>query len=278
MDHMKKQDYLSFLFIITFVLVISFIIPQYLFGIPAFGATTGQEIQKEKEEYIKQKEQGRKALEDARATRGSNPIQTVHKVIPNFISIEPSKTCKLSKTPNCPTIKALLKYDTTNPIWSGAFVEKNGTYQRVQPMAKNHYLFYPPAKYPFIICVDCTKNVLQNSRTIFIEASNFVFVNNNEIIKNFTRTEVHYRIMDGCNQATIIWNQALLADTIEYMKSNCTTTNFTTTQSFYMTPHDIDPTTTKQFKYQQWLKNIAKPQAKQNCVTNKCVTKDTRYS
>lgn len=200
----------------------------------------------------------------------------------NFITIELSRTClaqvKANLTTKCPTYQELEKFDTTNKKISGKFeFDDFGFYHRGKPLYKNYQLSYTPAKFPLVVCVDCSDQIFRNSKTIFVEAFDYVFKNNKDnVIKNFTRYEYSSRSVKDCHEAMIAYSPFLLNDTINFLNSGCTKTEFNDTKSIYMTPKPIgDRMQYKEYQYQKWLKDAkatAQELAKQKCK-NKCDVK-----
>ena len=189
----------------------------------------------------------------------------------NFITVELVGSCltlakaNLTST-SCPTYRDLQVFDTTNQKISGKFFDDNGFYHRGKPMYKNYQLSYQKADYPWVVCVDCSKQIMMQSKQIIVKGANYHYtLNTDSKIINNTRNEYSQRFVDGCMTATIAYSDFLLNDTINYLKSGCTETNFkekTTIIKPYI-KHDIS--TSKAYKDQKWLE-AAKKLAKTNCL------------
>lgn len=218
-----------------------------------------------KEQSQKNRQDMEKAREEAKAKANPpRPVGLPSQYRYNIIAIELSKACifhvKNNETNICPTYKELEKFDTTNKKYSGKFIEKDGFYFRDKPQWNNHWITYKDE----VVCVDCSKKALQGSRIIEVVTKLDYLKNTDTIIKNATRYEYHNRAVDNCFYAKIVYSPILLNDTINYLKSGCTVTEFNEQEVIYMnkTKHDIK--TTALWKYQQWLKD-----AKEKCKT-KC--------
>lgn len=181
----------------------------------------------------------------------------------NFITIELSKTClvmaKANLTSNCPTYKDLEVFDTTNQKISGKFFQDGDFYHRGKPMYKNYQLSYPKAVYPWVICVDCSQQIIIQSKNIIVEAGSFVYKKGSDShIVNNTRYEYSQRYVDSCTIAHIAYSDFLLNDTINYLESGCTKTDFKE-KTVVVTPyvkHDIK--TSQAYKNQKWLEEAKK--------------------
>lgn len=234
-----------------------------------------------KEQYLKQKEEGQKALQQARATKHTTlPERLKLDYASNFITIELSRTCiesiKSNQTTICPSYKELAKYDTTDQQISGKFFNDKGFYHRGVPLIKNHQIAQV-YQGKVTKCVDCNAQVLLTAKNIMIEASSFTYRSlADNVIKNFTRYEYTDRMVRDCKIAIIAWNSTLLKDTIDYLESGCTKTNYNEQHKIYMKPQPLTYDGAW-YKYKAWLEDVAKLQSKQNCVIKKCPTNDTRY-
>jgi len=202
----------------------------------------------------------------------------ITKTYGNFITIELSKTCltqlKNNVTTKCPSYKDLQQYDTTDSKNAGKFeYDKNGFYHRGKPFYNNYQLSYHPSKHPFVVCVDCSEQIMRTSKNIVIEAINFVFKSNKDhLIKNFTRYEYSDKFVKDCTIARITYSKMLLNDTIHYLVSDCKDTKYNNTKSIYMTPKPIgDLMQYKSYQNQKSMQEkikIAQELAKAYCNRN----------
>src|SRR3990167_9187536 len=63
----------------------------------------------------------------------------------------------------------------------------------------------------------------------------------------------------------------LLGDTIWYLQSGCTKTNFDSIVKIYQKPMDHDPKSSTWYKYQQWLKNAKQISKDKFLVDNRTI-------
>lgn len=185
-----------------------------------------------------------------------------------FITIELSNTClrliKNNMTARCPTYTELIKFDNTNQKISGSFINDTW-YHREKPYIINHDLMYTDSS-KTIICVDCSKAVMMKAKNIIIEASSFIYkLGSDSHITNNTRHQYSMRYVDGCSEARLAWSDWLLNDTINYLKSGCTKTQFKEKETIYKTYTKFDITTSQAYKNQKWIEE-AKKLSKTNCI------------
>ena len=182
----------------------------------------------------------------------------------NFITVELVGTCLTLAKANltsikCPTYRDLYVFDTTNPKISGKFFDDNGFYHRGKPFYKNYQLSYTKADYPWVVCVDCSQQILSQSKQIIVKGSDYKYTSKSEgVMYNNTRNEYSQRYVESCNIATIAYSDFLLNDTINYLKSGCTKTDFkekTTIIKPYI-KHDIK--TSQAYKYQKFIEDAKK--------------------
>jgi hypothetical protein len=193
-----------------------------------------------------------------------------------FISIELGRTClhyvQNNITYTCPTYKDLKSFDNSNEKVSGKFITEKGFYHRDTPQIKNHQLMYKANQ--TIVCVDCSFNVLNSGQRIIIEPPHLKYIKRGDIFSNFTMTMYEGRYVDNCQTATIGWGDIPIEDTINYLKSGCTKTDFNEKKTIYLgkTVHDI--TTTQAFKNKQYM-DVAKKQA-QKLAEEYCLKKGSK--
>lgn len=191
----------------------------------------------------------------------------------NFVAVELTPSClalaKINATSSCPTYKILEPFDTTDSKNAGDFFWDGLFFHKGKSAYKNYQLSYPKAKYPLVVCVDCSTGIIKYSKAIYVKSSDsFVFPIKHEKVINFTRTENNMRYVDAkCTTATITWNASLLNDTITYLASDCKTTHFNSTQTIYMPPSKLTYDG-KEYKYQKWLEE-AKKHKSENCLKSK---------
>lgn len=174
-----------------------------------------------------------------------------------------SQTCEVLNKYNmkgCPSVKDLIKYDTSNQYVSGKFVDKDGRYYRTPPQMKNNWLVYQHSN-KIITCVECYFDVTATakSKQIIIMPNSFAYVNKTESENKNYWYNFANRYMQGCDIATIGNSTLLLNDTIHFMLAGCTAdaTDFHAIQNHTKTSHPFsynNPfSTLNQINY---LKNI----------------------
>lgn len=199
-------------------------------------------------EQYAQREQAKLQLNETKALL-PNPSLKV-------ISIQLSKTClymvQHNMTTSCPTIKDLAKYDTTEQVYLGKFVEKPYYHREKSHLATPGTTLKQLTDY--IICVDCPYDVLVHSKSITVTNNKLSYTKDSDKkVVNNTRYEYIGRSVVGCAFATIYYNDILLVDTINYLKNGCKESNFN--EKITIKPdlikHDI--TTSKAWKHKLWL-------------------------
>lgn len=182
----------------------------------------------------------------------------------NVISVELTQKCltvaKHNGTSKCPSYKDIVVVDTTEKQqkYVGKFVDKP-YFHRSKGLLKNPSIMYRNAV-DTVICVDCPADIRMRSKVIEITDNPMQYHKPDERrITNATRYEYVGRDVIGCTFATISWHygMALLNDTINYFKSNCTDTSFIEKQTIYM--NKTKPTYDgRQYQQDKWFKDAIK--------------------
>lgn len=171
---------------------------------------------------------------------------------------------------NCPTIKELSKFDTSNQAVSGKFViGPNGDYSRTKPQIKNNWTFYTKP----IACVECNVDLFRPDviKTILIESGPFTYINKTQILNN-THSFISFsnQIIQGCTTATITYDPKLLHNVINYFESECQTKIILQGNKTNPTPdHEFNPKDSVQMKYNDYLSQVKKI-ALGNCIMFNC--------
>lgn len=215
-----------------------------------------------------QQAKNRQAVEDARnqMKEPRNATKQFAQSKYKMIAVILDKIClnfiKNNITNNkCPPYNILEKWDTTNQKYSGKFVTTKGFYHRDKPQQNNHWINYKDE----VVCVDCSRQALSGSRVIQLVTKLDYIKREDNTIYNATRFVYHQRgVDDFCSSASIVYTPFLLQDTIDYLKSGCSKTEFVEKQTIVMnlTQHDIS--TTKAWQYQKWLAEM-KVKCKKKC-------------
>lgn len=182
------------------------------------------------------------------------------------------KSCLISD--RCVDYKDIVSYDNSIPEYSGKLVEKNGDLIRKASSYQNNIRYYQYVK-NFTIMIDPPQHYQTHIQTITIVSQLDEFhikgqfsvleykSTNDAKATDKIRSYSHTRYVDsGCMNAIITarnW-QSVLADTIQYLKSNCDPTQTklktVTTESTPLTKHDIK--TSYKWQYDTKLEQIKK--------------------
>jgi len=224
-------------------------------------------------ELTKEQQATNKAeLEKARlqAQENANPIRppNVETNRIKIIVIQLSNSClsslKANYTTNCPGYELLTKFDTTNPSYSGSFIEKNGhTYRDSKGIKSANYYF---GKTDFIICVDCKHLPLSKYKQIIIVPDLPLYKKDSDK-KVINNTIIYYKdrgVDPNCQVATIRYTDFLVNDTIKFLKSNCTQTEINEKVIDQRPFKEFDISTSKAYQYQKWLQEM-KTKCKTKC-------------
>jgi len=196
----------------------------------------------------------------------------------NILAVEYSQGCttmiKNNIISDCPPLIKIYKYDTTNKNISGKFVIVKDKMIREKPEITNHYMFYKN----MVVCIDCKIDLFHPDlvKTIFLEPTNFIYTNKNEVVtKNTFTTYTDRYVSEDCSTSTIAYSDRMLNDTINYMLSGCTKTSLHLNQTNNVPYHPPDYKDSIWYKYKAWLDTI-KQLHNQNCIFKKCVTPSTK--
>ncbi|MDE2024955.1 MAG: hypothetical protein KGJ07_00500 [Patescibacteria group bacterium] len=202
---------------------------------------------------------------------------------------------------NCPTLDQLAPFDTSNQTVSGHFIKdaQGHIIGRSNPQVKNYWAFFSNAKNR-VVCVECSFDFsrFDTVQIIWFEPHGFEYVQQAPILNGttsysfFNGTQyVSRNIIDtrqtgtlqvgfdrnvspDCLNVNEVFSPALFADTIYYLNSGCTKTNFNMTKTIMQIQPVIDIAHSRQYIDSQWLKQeLVKNTG--NCITQKCTpTKD----
>lgn len=211
-----------------------------------------------KDEAAKQLAQRNEALNKIKnlpaVVNRTNPV--------NLLVLDLSNSCikliKYNMTQSCLTYNDLAILDETDQRYSGKFVYDNtGFLHREKPLINNHEIQYKN-KLGIFVCVDCPGKVATKARSIIIEPAGFVYILKSEkaMIDN-TRNVYHDRYVKDCQTARVSSNMTLIVDTINYMKSNCTVTEFNEKETI-VKPYSKKTYDGAAYQYQKWLENAKK--------------------
>lgn len=206
--------------------------------------------------------------EKAKVVQSGTDVELFSPIL-NIVTLDISRTCKMLNSSKCPKLNDLIPFDTTNQKQIGKFVDG----KRLDSKIKNPSIYFSKNN-TFTVCVSCPFDIYKYSKHITVDLPFIYKQNSDKIIINNTRYEYHNRYEINCVDIRVAWlphlavNKTtidLVADTINYIKSGCVDTMYNEKVSIFipLVKHDI--TTTKQWKYDQWLKE-AKKLATHNCL------------
>jgi len=178
----------------------------------------------------------------------------------NVITLETSKICNVINSTSCPKFTKLVPYDTTNQKYVGKLTNET----RLKPFLNNPSVIYKDVK-DTVICLNCPWDIYKNAKHVIIDRP-FIYKDDSIKIVNNTRYEYHNWYDENCSFVRTTLDH--LDQAITYLKSNCTQKNYNEKVTIKpdLTKHDIS--TSKSWKYQQWLKE-AKKLAGTNCIKSK---------
>jgi len=200
----------------------------------------------------------------------------------NILAVEYSEGCQKMLDNNmnttCPTLDKIWKYDKTNKNISGNLFKYHGKYIRTNPQVRNHFMFYNN----MTVCVDCSMNNIDGPdliKTIFLEPSNFGYINKTEVVTNNHYSTLSDRyVSPDCITSTIGYSDFMLNDTIKYMLSNCTTTSYNATKTNTIKDVLPDYKDAMSYKNQKWFVQALQATKTTNCLIHKCHTPKDPYS
>lgn len=176
----------------------------------------------------------------------------------HFIGVDLSGTCKIMLkngfTTDCPDMSELLQLDNSNPL-SGKFGMHDGLFQRGMPLVKNDHELYRFDE-DFGIIVNPSPNLASRIKMIVIEPSLDTYVLPSDMTKtDNTRTVNHQRYVHDCKSAVITagnW-KFLLPDTIHYLRTGCTITEFDEVEAIDDPVTEIDISSSRHWQEAQAL-------------------------
>ena len=194
------------------------------------------------------------------------------------IGIQLSQTClKMAEyniTSNCLSYKTLKNLDTTNPFYSGQWVA-TPYYHRLAPKVIDAYKFNTNN---FVVMVDPDALFTTKARMIIVTNNNFTYVNPDETSKGGLVTISHInRFVAACELATVAPIPSLVNDTLKYMESGCTKTNYNDAVITYHKDIPFDYNNPYSSLHYDMAKLKANMHQTPNCITKKCDTPKDPY-
>lgn len=184
-----------------------------------------------------------------------------------LVGVDISTSCVLSD--KCLNYSDIIHLDSSNTRISGEFIEINGDIRRDKSPLEDSWRWYDMDDKLRVI-VDPPNGMSDRIKMVTISNLGIYFSNNDMsfnydmYISNTTRTWQEDRFVDNCNTAIIKNDLDLLDDTINYLRTGCTITNFNSTRYEIITPSYFDPTTSPNWQFTQWV-NESKIKCKTLC-------------
>lgn len=148
------------------------------------------------------------------------------------IGIQLTQAClaqlKATGNSSCGVYNPLKQFDNTNPLWSGLWVEQPYEH-RLNPKVKNHENFNPN---PWVVMVDPNADYTTGAKMIYVSGGNLTWTDQNDSSISGFAMKVHVGryVSPDCMQATVESNLSIIDDTIKYLESGCSVTNFNDTK------------------------------------------------
>ena len=173
----------------------------------------------------------------------------------------------------CFNYNDLKVFDNTNPLWAGRWVEQPYEH-RLNPKIKNHENFNPN---PWVVMVDPNADYTLNAKMIYVADKSFTWIDPNDASNKglAMKTHVDRYVSPNCMEATVAPNLVIIDDTIKYLESGCTITNYNDTKIInqkeiafsYDNPYST-------LHYQAQLKQVKATGGLGLCLQNQCNIKD----
>ena len=224
----------------------------------------------------------------------------------NITVIEYSEICQKeianNMTTDCPSVKTLMPWDSSNQGISGLFLEdKSGISKRSTPVNQLSYQFYYGSKAP-VVCVLCNvplaltdifqEIIIQPKGHQFVELApiqdatvtytqpNGLQLQVNDPNTNLVTPLLHNGdryVSPDCRTVDLVYSKALLNDTIQYLQSGCKKTSYNDVTN--MTKVSTTPSDYKDsiyYKEYYWLHSLNV--SNQNCLIKTCNIPRDPYS
>tara|TARA_Y100000588_G_scaffold278438_1_gene295077 strand:- start:1336 stop:2349 length:1014 start_codon:yes stop_codon:yes gene_type:complete len=184
-----------------------------------------------------------------------------------FIGITLSQTCErlisVNATTNCPTYGELvLKFDNTNPLVSGKFVEKDNDLRREDTKMKNHWEFYEQKKYGTVIMVDPDNDYKKRAVIVEIQPNDFEVVNvfggqskQSAFVNGTIISYTGLYIDEKCKRILSAPDIQRITNTINFATSGCSEQFEINPNVMTLNQTAIDKSIHKGYQYQEWLQN-----------------------
>jgi len=196
----------------------------------------------------------------------------------NLVGIRLSSVCiKLEEQhlkSDCLDYSQLKPLEKVNPLLSGNWI--NDTYyHKIYYTFKGVWNYYSGSP---VVLIDPPIDFQVRAKIITVENQNFTWTDVNDNATNTGIIEYVNRFVDGsCSSATVAPIFSLVNDTVNYLQSDCTKTNYNSTKVLNRVdiPFDYNSMNIKQINY---LHNFNNNTSMGNCITEKCNLPHDPYS
>lgn len=180
----------------------------------------------------------------------AEPVKPASQV--KLLGIQLSKSCEM--IPDCLSYNDLLFLDSSDQRISGKLITENGTTKRGSSPYLNSWRTYDNDETTRIF-IDPPKGMADKIKMINIHYNFGIYFKPGDFtINNQTRTWSEGRYIDNCSIAYINSDLKLLQDTISYMQSGCTVTEYQEERQEIIPLSNIDLTTSPNWQAEQKLK------------------------
>ena len=192
---------------------------------------------------------------------------------PDYVGLVLSQACidmeKNNITSDCIKLDRLKNLESVNPLLEGVWVGLDSTYpHKIYPTFKGVWNYYDG---PPVILVDPPSDFMKRARILTIQSNSFTWQSPNDINNN-TQLVRHLDrfIQSDCNEGIVSSDYRLIRDTVLYMMSDCTKSNYNDLKIIHRTeiPFDLNTMNIKTLTYMHNWNNRTK--ITEDCIHFKC--------
>ena len=170
-------------------------------------------------------------------------------------------------TSDCITYDRLKNLENVNPLLKGVWV--NNPYpHKIYPTFKGVWNYYDG---PPVILVDPPSDFMKRARILTVQSNSFTWQSPNDINNN-TQLVQHLNrfVQSDCNEGIVSSDYRLIRDTVLYMMSGCTKSNYNDVKIIHRAeiPFDLDTMNVKTLTYMHNWNN--KTKITTLCIYSKC--------
>ena len=189
----------------------------------------------------------------------------------NYVGIVLSQACinmeKNNITSDCITYDRLKNLENVNSLLSGVWV--NTPYpHKVYPTFKGVWNYYDG---PPVILVDPPSDFMKRARILTIQSNSFTWQSPNDINNNTQLVRhVDRFIQSDCNEGIVSSDYRFIRDTVLYMMSDCTKSNYNDVKIIHRVeiPFDLNTMNIKTLDYMHHWNN--RTRITEDCIHFKC--------